>query len=110
MSDRTYTIGELAQEFGQTLRALRFWEQKRLICPQRDGNRRLYSAADRDRVRIIGMLGDAGFTLAEIGGLLAQPRAAQIAAIQRRLPELGADARARLAAIAKVQRAIEVSA
>ena len=32
-----FTIGELSREFGVTLRALRFYENKGLISPQRDG-------------------------------------------------------------------------
>ena len=45
-----FTIGELSREFGVTLRALRFYENKGLISPQRDGLSRLYSRGDRNRL------------------------------------------------------------
>ena len=35
-----FTIGELSREFGVTLRALRFYENKGLISPQREAWRR----------------------------------------------------------------------
>jgi hypothetical protein len=38
---RWMTIGEVAREFGLTLRALRFYESKGLIAPLRDGSHRL---------------------------------------------------------------------
>ena len=36
-----FTIGELSREFGVTLRALRFYENKGLISPHREGLSRL---------------------------------------------------------------------
>jgi hypothetical protein len=48
VSDRI-TIGELARESGVTLRALRFYQSKGLLAPQRNGNARMFSREDRDR-------------------------------------------------------------
>src|SRR2546430_17010005 len=48
-----FTIGELSREFGVTLRALRFYENKGLILPQRDGLSRLYPQGDRTRLALI---------------------------------------------------------
>ena len=48
-----FTIGELSREFGVTLRALRFYENKGLISPHRDGLNRLYSQGDRTRLALI---------------------------------------------------------
>ena len=45
-----FTIGELARDFGVTLRALRFYENKGLMSPHRDGLNRLYSQGDRTRL------------------------------------------------------------
>jgi DNA-binding transcriptional MerR regulator len=67
------TIGEVAREFGLTLRALRFYEAKRLIAPRRYGPVRLYGRADRDRLSLILTGRRLGFTLAEIKDLLAAP-------------------------------------
>jgi DNA-binding transcriptional MerR regulator len=61
-----YTIAELAQEFGLTLRALRFYHSRGLISPLRDGRRRIFSRADRDRLALIVKGKKLGFTLAEI--------------------------------------------
>jgi DNA-binding transcriptional MerR regulator len=66
-----FTIGELAQEFGLTLRALRFYEDKGLIAPQRRGVTRLYSPQDRDRIALIVKGKNLGFTLSEIRDLIA---------------------------------------
>lgn len=66
-----YTIGDLAREFGTTLRALRFYEDKGLLSPRREGLSRLYSAADRERLAVILKGKHLGFTLAEIRALVA---------------------------------------
>src|ERR1700742_1600456 len=66
-----YTIGELSREFGVTLRALRFYENKGLISPQRDGLSRLYSKGDRTRLALILKGKKLGFTLGEIRQMIA---------------------------------------
>jgi DNA-binding transcriptional MerR regulator len=65
-----YTIAELAQEFGLTLRALRFYHSRGLISPQRDGRRRIFSRADRDRLALIVKGKKLGFTLTEISQMI----------------------------------------
>jgi DNA-binding transcriptional MerR regulator len=67
------TIGEVAREFGITLRALRFYEAKRLIAPPRRGATRLYRRRDRERVALILTGRRLGFTLAEIRDLVDRP-------------------------------------
>lgn len=64
------TIGEVAREFGVTLRTLRFYEAKRLIAPQRNGANRLYCRGDRDRIALVLTGRRLGFTLVEIKRLL----------------------------------------
>lgn len=66
-----YTIGDLAREFGVTLRALRFYEDKGLLEPRREGLTRLYSPAERARLAIILKGKKLGFTLAEIKSMVA---------------------------------------
>jgi len=68
--DRPLTIGEVAQEYGLTLRTLRFYEAKRLITPYRHGNTRLYRSSDRKRLSLVLAGRRLGFTLAEIKHLL----------------------------------------
>ena len=66
-----FTIGELSREFGVTLRALRFYENKGLISPHRDGLSRLYSQSDRTRLALILKGKKLGFTLGEIRQMIA---------------------------------------
>ena len=73
--DRLMSIAEVAKEFGLTLRALRFYEARRLISPQRRGAARFYRPLDRERLSLILTGRRLGFTLAEIGGLLKKPNA-----------------------------------
>jgi DNA-binding transcriptional MerR regulator len=53
MADRTYRISDLASEFDVTTRTIRFYEEKRLLNPMRDGQTRIYSAADRIKLKLI---------------------------------------------------------
>lgn len=62
----TFTIGDLAREFGLTHRTLRFYEDKGLIAPKRRGSTRLYSRRDRARLKLILMGKRVGFSLDEI--------------------------------------------
>ena len=53
MNQQTYSISELADEFGVTTRTIRFYEEKGLVNPRREGQRRIYCAADRVRIKLI---------------------------------------------------------
>ena len=64
------TIGEMAREFGVTLRTLRFYEDRNLIHPRRAGNIRFYGGPDRVRLQMILKGKQLGFTLAEIAELI----------------------------------------
>lgn len=64
--ERTYGISELAHEFGITARAIRFYEDKGLLTPLRDGQRRVYSGRDRVRLMLILRGKRLGFSLREI--------------------------------------------
>ncbi|MGF3024849.1 MerR family transcriptional regulator [Methylobacterium aquaticum] len=66
----TLTIGDLAEEFGVTLRALRFYEAKGLLHPQRRGTTRLYTEDDRSRLATILRGKELGFTLREIAAMV----------------------------------------
>ncbi|MFT5504259.1 MAG: DNA-binding transcriptional MerR regulator [Gammaproteobacteria bacterium] len=61
-----YGIGELALEFCVTSRALRLYEEEKLLNPERVGTRRLYSERDRVRLRLILRGKRLGWSLAEI--------------------------------------------
>ena len=65
-NDKTYTIGELAEEFGVTSRALRLYEEEGLLDPQREGTRRIYNERNRVRLRLILRGKRLGWSLSEI--------------------------------------------
>jgi DNA-binding transcriptional MerR regulator len=61
-----FTISELSREFGVTLRALRYYEDQRLVNPRRQGKNRLYSKRDRVRLRLTLRGRRLGLTISEI--------------------------------------------
>ena len=65
-----FTIGDLAKEFDVSLRTLRFYEDKNLIHPRRDGVTRIYSRRDRARLKLVIMGKRVGFSLKEIKEML----------------------------------------
>ena len=69
---KSFTIGQLAREFGLTLRTLRFYEDRGLISPSREGSTRIYTHRDRARLAMIVKAKALGFTLAEIKETLAE--------------------------------------
>jgi DNA-binding transcriptional MerR regulator len=70
VAPQEWTIREMAGEFGVSLRALRFYEDRGLIQPRREGNARYYGASDRRRLQMILSGKQLGFTLSEIGDLI----------------------------------------
>ena len=69
-SKTVYTIGEVAKEFDVTHRALRFYEDRGLLHPRRDGQNRLYSRRDVARLKLVLMGKRVGFSLTEIREML----------------------------------------
>lgn len=65
-ADSYVRIGEMAKSFGVTLRALRFYEDKGLISPRREGATRLYSRRDRARLKLILLGRKVGFSLRDV--------------------------------------------
>jgi DNA-binding transcriptional MerR regulator len=68
--NRTFTIRQLCIEFKCTPRALRFYEDKGLLSPGRDGLNRVYSYKDRARLQLILRGKRVGLALAEIREIL----------------------------------------
>ena len=64
--ERLYTITELARELGITPRAIRFYESKGLLRPQRAGTTRVYDHRDRGRLHLILRGKRMGFSLAQV--------------------------------------------
>src|ERR1044072_9292190 len=80
-----YTIGDLARQFAVTLRTLRFYEDRGLLSPRRDGTARIYDARDRDRLSVILKGKQLGFTLTEIRAMLAEERGGEVPAANLKL-------------------------
>lgn len=66
LGDAFHTVTQLARELGITARTIRFYEDKGLICPQRAGTTRVYTARDRARMILILRGKRLGFSLREI--------------------------------------------
>ncbi len=64
--DEYLRIGDMAKEFGVTLRTLRFYEDKGLLQPKREGNTRLYTRRDVTRLKLIMLGRKVGFSLREV--------------------------------------------
>ncbi len=68
---RLMAIGELARRTGLASSALRYYERAGLLSPTaRAGGRRHYGSSSAERVALIQLCQDAGFTLREIRALL----------------------------------------
>ena len=67
---REFTIGEMAREYGLSLRTLRFYEDKGMLQPRREGSSRFYGDPERLRLQMILRGNQLGFTLSEIGDLI----------------------------------------
>lgn len=61
-----FGITELCQEFGITLRALRFYEDKGLLAPRRINGARVYTRRDRARLALILRAKAIGSPLSEV--------------------------------------------
>lgn len=95
------TIRAVADRFGLTLRSLRFWEDKGLIAPAREGQARHYGPDQVARVGQIAAWSRAGLTLREIRMLLRMQKDRQPVDVYlaRRGTALRQEALARIAAI-----------
>ena len=70
VTSRTYSIAELAEEFGVTHRTVRFYEDRGLITPERVGTRRVYHPRDRVRLGLVLRGKRLGFDLGEIARIV----------------------------------------
>lgn len=94
-----FSITQMAAEFGVTARALRFYEDKGLIAPTRQGQRRQYSSRDRARLTLVLRGKRVGWALVEIKQMLdlydlGQSQQAQMRATRAVLLERAAALRA----------------
>jgi len=71
-SENLLSIGQMSRKFSVSLRALRFYEERGLLKPRREGVNRLYDAGQQRRLQQILHGKRLGFTLTDIDRLLAQ--------------------------------------
>jgi DNA-binding transcriptional MerR regulator len=90
MAEQHYTISDLASEFGITTRTIRFYEEKGLLAPTRSGQQRVYSSADRVRLKLILRGKRLGFTLQESRDLIAMydPAHGNVEQLQRLIQKI----------------------
>ncbi|MGK2915120.1 MAG: MerR family transcriptional regulator [Porticoccaceae bacterium] len=81
----TYGISELAQEFGVTPRTIRHYEDIGLLSPGRKGQTRLYSAADRTKLKLILRGKRLGLSLQESQEIIDMydPKQGSVSQLQR---------------------------
>jgi DNA-binding transcriptional MerR regulator len=65
-----FTIRDLTRDLGVSARTLRFYEEKGLVDPRRNGQERLYSRRDRARLKYVLMGKSVGFSLEEVREML----------------------------------------
>ena len=65
MTEPSFTISDLSAEFDITTRTIRFYEEKGLLEPARAGTSRVYTPADRVKLKLILRGKRLGFTLEE---------------------------------------------
>ncbi|MGJ3232038.1 MAG: redox-sensitive transcriptional activator SoxR [Oceanicaulis sp.] len=69
---RTLTIGEMARRTGLSVSAIRFYEEKGLVTPERsDSGQRRFARADLRRLSFVLAAQRLGLSLDEIGAALA---------------------------------------
>lgn len=107
--ETTYSISDLAREFGVTTRTIRHYEELGLLAPRRVGQARLFSAADRIKLKLILRGKRLGFTLDESREIIEMydPEGNNVEQLQRLLEAIQAQ-RERLSSqlddIAKMMR------
>ena len=70
MTTDTLTIRQMCDTYDVTPRTLRFYEAKELLFPIREGQKRLFTKRDRERLKLILRGKRFGFSLEEIRQLL----------------------------------------
>ena len=69
--NQTFTITDLAREFGITPRTIHFWEDQGLLFPHREGQARVFSRRDRTRLKLALRGKRLGLSLARIKEMIS---------------------------------------
>lgn len=79
------TISQMSRLYGVSLRTLRFYEDRGLIKPRREGTARYYGGVDRVRMEMILRGKKLGFTLTEITDLIGGAGASETPDLEEQL-------------------------
>lgn len=104
-------IGELSSLSGLSIDTIRFYEKQGLIPPTRrtESNYRMYDTSTAQRLIFIRKARDLGFTLQEIGQLLAlsEDHSAGAGDVKKRAQEKLRDLDRRIAEMEEMRRSLE---
>ena len=107
-----YSIGQLSRAFNTSPRALRYYEAKGLLAPEREGPYRVYGRREFQRIRVIVEARQLGLSIAQIREVLdlyrpsdsGQAQARKAADyLRRRLGRLEAEARKTVAKLKELE-------
>ncbi len=109
---RTWSIAEMADDFGITHRTVRHYEELGLLSPERVGTRRVYHRRDRVRLELVLRGRRLGFTLEESAHLINlyetdRGHRGQLEEALGTIEERRADLQARLADITAALRELD---
>ena len=109
-SDAPIRIGELADRAGVTVQAVRYYERRGLLAPlhRRPSGYREYGPDAIERLQFVRRAQELGFTLAEIGDLLAlrtDPRTSA-ATVKARATEKIADIDRKIHELERIRHAL----
>lgn len=86
---KTYTVHELAELSGVTVRTLHHYDKVGLVCPRRaDNGYRVYGAAEVDRLQQVLLYRECGMALADVKRVLDDPLFDERVALKAHLREL----------------------
>ncbi|MEO8827644.1 MerR family DNA-binding transcriptional regulator [Lapillicoccus sp.] len=96
VTDPSWTIAQVADEFGVTHRTVRHYEELGLIAPERRGTQRVYHRRDRTRLALILRGKRLGFPLDEVRTIIdlydaPRGRASQLEYVLAQVDERRAD-------------------
>ena len=108
MSSGELRIGELATRAGVSIDTIRYYERRRLLprAERSRGGFRLYTPETVDRLRFIKQAQEIGFSLDEIGGLLATGGATECRKVRDLLRAKLEDVDTRIEAMRKFRRSL----
>ena len=89
MNERTYTVKQVSELSGASIRALHHYEEKGLLVPQRRANGyRAYGESDLARLQQILLFRTCGMALSDVAEVLNDPGFDEATALQAHLETL----------------------